>query len=362
VSINKIKDLVLKLDIKEVSVDECLQEYSELYNAFMELTAKVQLKLKGAVYNKKIDITDCKNFVSCLSASDIDEFFVTKSRVIPNSSCGTFSELLSIRSRKRIESSVDANWEWKLDHKLNSYNFIKNLGFAAPATTGPYKGYEFIRSLNFPICIKPLYGSASIGVFLLYSSSCFFDVYTSEYLSSFDDLYERIEYYIKNKSLNNNSWITEELIKSADENANFIPANYNFLCFYGKCEIARIIERSPNTADSWFDRQGNITFAGPVIDSKNSSFIKNVPEEYYELAESISKKIPVPFLRIDFNISSRGLIFNEFTPRPGSYKKFTKEWDRKLGIAFMDAEARLARDLLNQVRFDEFVDYIKLLK
>src|SRR5690606_29992026 len=73
-----------------------------------------------------------------------------------------------------------------------------------------------------------------------------------------------------------------------------------------------------------------------------------------ELAEQVSGAVPAPFLRIDFLRSATGLVFGEFTPRPGGYDQFNDETDERLGRAFSLAEGRLVADLLRGKRFDEF--------
>jgi hypothetical protein len=72
------------------------------------------------------------------------------------------------------------------------------------------------------------------------------------------------------------------------------------------------------------------------------------------LAERISREIPAPFMRIDFLRSPDGLVFGEFTRRPGSYGKFSVKFDRWLGDMFLSAEARLFDDALAGQKFPLF--------
>ncbi len=66
-----------------------------------------------------------------------------------------------------------------------------------------------------------------------------------------------------------------------------------------------------------------------------------VTEEEVKMAEQISKKIPAPFIRIDFLRGEDGLVFGEFTPKPGNYDEFDDETDRILGDYFLKAETKL---------------------
>lgn len=59
-------------------------------------------------------------------------------------------------------------------------------------------------------------------------------------------------------------------------------------------------------------------------------------------------------MRIDFLKSKNGMVFGEFTPRPGGYEQFNDEIDRWLGEYFLKAEGRLVIDLLNGKNFDYY--------
>src|SRR5699024_12457653 len=73
-----------------------------------------------------------------------------------------------------------------------------------------------------------------------------------------------------------------------------------------------------------------------------------------------SSEIPVPFLRIDFLRGEDGLIFGEFTPKPGNYDEFDERTDQLLGDYFLDAEARLVDDLLNGKQFGAYKELSNL--
>ena len=49
-------------------------------------------------------------------------------------------------------------------------------------------------------------------------------------------------------------------------------------------------------------------------------------------------------------------MFGEFTPKPGNYDEFDKETDQWMGDFFLEAEARLTYDLINQEAFTTYME------
>jgi hypothetical protein len=76
-----------------------------------------------------------------------------------------------------------------------------------------------------------------------------------------------------------------------------------------------------------------------------------------DLASDISLKIPAPFIRIDFLRSDNGLVFGEFTPKPGNYDDFDEKTDKWLGDYFLEAQGRLNNDLLYGKDFSAFQQF-----
>ena len=83
-------------------------------------------------------------------------------------------------------------------------------------------------------------------------------------------------------------------------------------------------------------------------------FGKGVTEQEIVLAKQISLEIPAPFMRIDFLRGERGLVLNEFTPRPGVIGYFNEKRDSLYGRMYHEADSRLLNDLLSGKRFEAF--------
>ncbi|MDC0056031.1 hypothetical protein OAJ94_03155, partial [Deltaproteobacteria bacterium] len=122
---------------------------------------------------------------------------------------------------------------------------------------------------------------------------------------------------------------------------------YKIYCFYGK--VSFITQRNVNFGkeiENWkyncFD--SNWDGIKVVYSDINSDPQMQPPEhaaELVKIAENISAKIPIPFVRIDLYSTDKGVAFGEFTFHPGTYKNHTLEWDQKLGQAYEDAEQRI---------------------
>ena len=116
------------------------------------------------------------------------------------------------------------------------------------------------------------------------------------------------------------------------------------------------ISRYPELKYCWWTVNGERVRTGKY---NNDLFKgKGCTEEEIELANQISLTIPAPFIRIDFLRSNNGLVFGEFTPKPGNYDEFDEATDKWLGDYFMEAEGRLLQDLLNGKKFSYFDEMI----
>ena len=132
-----------------------------------------------------------------------------------------------------------------------------------------------------------------------------------------------------------------------------LPNDLKFYCFYGRCPLLLEVSRGDETRFCWWTKDGN------VLDARRASaghFVGNgAPQELWKMASEASCKIPTPFVRIDFLRGGARTVFGEFTPRTGGFSRFYLDTDRRLGQCFIEAEARLFRDLVEgKTSFDEF--------
>src|SRR5699024_6795768 len=133
-----------------------------------------------------------------------------------------------------------------------------------------------------------------------------------------------------------------------------------FYCFYGKVGLILEIIRYPEIRHCWWTRDFKRVTTGKYDESLFSG--DAVSPEELQMIEQLSEEIPAPFVRIDFLQSENGLVFGEFTPKPGNYDDFDLKTDQLLGDYYIEAEARLIKDLLKGKTFPEYEQFVQSLK
>ncbi|WP_333684575.1 ATP-grasp fold amidoligase family protein, partial [Pontibaca methylaminivorans] len=198
--------------------------------------------------------------------------------------------------------------------------------------------------------IKPARGGGSTVVYIIKDSTNIINVRERSILTSIKELQASMQCVLSEDHGRRDSWIVEEMIVDKEGGA---PNDLKFYVFYGHSPLVLEVSRFGEKAlYSWRDREGKITSVGQPQYSYFEG--REIPEDFYNLVEDISLKIPAPFVRIDLFDSSEGLVFGEFTPRPGSSHNFDLSADRMLGRHFIDARARLFNDLYTGKKFPEF--------
>lgn len=243
---------------------------------------------------------------------------------------------------------------WLLNDKITAYQFIDRLGVRRPAGSLAPSLYREIE-WQYPGVLKAASGTGGRGIYLAFSEDEIVHVYDGVRLGSSRELSDHVTSLMdvkKGRSFKDR-WIMEELI--LENKASRTPArDVKFFCFYG--EVLFVLEVIRNGKESLY------SFTRP-----DGSKIKpgNWNYKYFEsqgassadldLATRISRQIPHPFMRIDMLQSENGLVFGEFTPRPGGFQRFNAKWNRLMGEAWVRAEERIQRDLLTGKRFDDFL-------
>lgn len=324
---------------------------AELNNIYKEFREKSTALLNDSLLKAKSGDKYVKDIFKVASPDVIPSRVVgyCKKKKIPLTGMASFRR--SISMRHFANSLVPGGREWALNSKKKGHFFADKLGIPRPKTiaTGPLSEVESYLGNN--VVLKPKGGSGGHNVFIFHSDTNVFDVARKKNIKAsyvIDDL--------KNNIIENNIkdfWIVEELIYADDENK---PASdLKFYCFYGVCGLILEIKREPKTEYCFWLPNGESIDTGQY--SKSLFQGEGLLPCQIELAEFVSSKIPVPFMRIDFiraNSHEKKMVFGEFTPSPGDYEKFNDSIDQYLGEMYLSAELRLSDDLLNCKNFDDF--------
>jgi hypothetical protein len=237
--------------------------------------------------------------------------------------------------------------ETTLNPKLAGQRFADAVGVRRPAI---YSQTADIAALppDGPCVVKPTRGAGSSGVFVWFGDGTGMEAANGVRIPSPAALRDRME-ALRRSAGGAVEWIAEELIREP----NGLPArNYKFFAFYGRVEAVMEVRLDDSGRSfCWWSRDGRRILTGmhdrPDFDGTPPT------EEQFALVERMSLEIPAPFDRIDF-LCGEELVFGEFTHRPGPFASFAADWDRRMGHAFIAAQARLFADLRDGKRFDAF--------
>lgn len=207
------------------------------------------------------------------------------------------------------------------------------------------------------IVIKQSEGSGSKGVYLVFDHHRkIFDVMKSKMLDGWEHLELSIENDLQSKIVKKDKWIVEELLY--ENNDKKIPSrDLKFYCFYGRVALILEVCRYPEVKYCWWLSNGEKIKTGKY--DKNLFDGEGFTQEDLQYVADVSKKIPAPFVRIDFLKTEKGLYLGEFTPRPGGYEGFSNYIDQFLGEYFLEAEGRLLNDLFNGKKFSEYKAFLE---
>ncbi|MFG6119276.1 ATP-grasp fold amidoligase family protein [Thalassobacillus sp. B23F22_16] len=282
---------------------------------------------------------------------EIPEFIVREGlndQPISLAPAASYRASLNMRMRKlQLTESLP---EMLLDEKQTAYTFMKQMNVRVP-----WASEETYRAKDIPektgIVIKPANGAGSRGVYLVHAFDDIIDVKRTKKLESWDKLKEAMDKDLQSGWVEEDSWYLEELILENKE-VKTPASDIKFYCFYGRVGLILEIARYPEVKYCWWTADGERVKTGKYEDDPYLG--KGVSSAETELAADISTEIPAPFIRIDFLRSEEGLVFGEFTPKPGNYDEFDEHSDRWMGDLFLEAEARLMEDLLAGKKFSDY--------
>ncbi|MFC4025023.1 ATP-grasp fold amidoligase family protein [Oceanobacillus longus] len=336
---SKLVDLLDKIIQKKKRNDE---NYNHLLKSSARLFEKEKLEYKQYVYLK---------ILSGLKVEDIPEFMIRSGLSEENISLKQASSYrASLNMRMRQNQLLGTLPEMLLDDKKMAYSFMNKLNIRIPRLSD-----QTYRLQDIPekegIVIKPVDGAGGRGVYLVYSNRDIIDIKNAKTLANWQLLRKSLERDITSGQVSTNEWFVEEFILENKQERT--PArDLKFYCFYGKVSLILEIVRYPELKYCWWTTTGERVATGKYDYSSFKGI--GVTRNEIEMAAAISAEIPAPFIRIDFLRSEDGLVFGEFTPKPGNYDDFDDETDKWLGDYFIEAQGRLENDLIDGKRFTHY--------
>lgn len=363
--ISKMNDINTQLFEIETIIRKQKDEGSLLSNLkeIIENKAKVKENYNHAllIIARLYASTDFKStsidqlLIQAYDTNDVPEYLMRSGfsdKKISLKAVASFSGLLTQRVRKtQVNPEMP---EIHLDDKKNAYKFVDLLDLKRPNTDTVISN---IKSLpKHPgYAIKPLDGAGARGVYLINDRTDILDISRSQKLKSIKELEESMTQDLMTKRVEKDEWFTEKIIYE-NKNQKLIARDLKFYTFYGEVQLVLEIIRYPELRHCWWNKEGERIRVGKYDESLFKG--TGVSQAEIKKVEDLSLEIPVPFMRIDFLRSDEGLVFGEFTPKPGNYDEFDHSTDIELGDAFLKAEIRLENDLLNGKVFNKY----KLIK
>lgn len=338
------------IDYLETAIEQKnahVKNYNEALIYAARLFMNEQEEQRNLVYNKVL---------KALNAEEIPEFMVRpglSDEPLPLTHVSSFRGSLSKRVRQKQYAQLLP--EYTLENKIEAYDFVDALDVRRPELIeGEFSMIDVPKKEG--TVIKPVDGAGSRGVYLLYSLNDIIDIRRSKQLTSLGELAESMQKDLTIGWVEEDNWMVEQLI--LENKQEKLPArDLKFYSFYGKIGLILEITRFPERKHCWWTATGERIRTGKYEEDLFKG--QGVTEEELQLAEEISLQIPAPFIRIDFLRSEEGLVFGEFTAKPGNYDDFDDETDQWLGDYYTEAETRLTEDLLAGKKFTEYKGYIE---
>lgn len=248
---------------------------------------------------------------------------------------------------------------WVLDAKNSAYSLLDEIGARRPKSDRRAYTWSEIKP-EFPSVIKATKSTGARGCYLLFNESKIVHVKDHKILKSLDELNMHAAGLMDPSQgrVLPDDWMVEELVLE-DSRKGTAARNLKFYCFYGETIFIQESRREPDLEVCFYTPDNEPVRTGRYEDLVYEGV--GVTQEHVKEVARISKQIPHPFMRIDMLNGEDGLVFGEFTPRPGNFDELNAYWDRRLGEEWARAESRILADLLSGKKFDAYLNSTNLL-
>lgn len=235
--------------------------------------------------------------------------------------------------------------------KMTDRAFARALGVPTPQTL-----CQGLLPEDLPIgpgtVLKPIRGAGANGVFYVDDDS---NIRSFKSGRVYRNMKEAVIELEGSPVVQEPVWLAEQVILNHDGK----PAHdMKVYMFYGEPALAMESVRHGGEGGApvncFYDPNGSVIDIGPKNVSKFSG--AGIPQDLFIRARTLSLETPVPFLRLDFHRGADNSYLGEITPHPGNTYAgdIYEAVDKRLGEAFLKAEARLMIDLLNGKTFETY--------
>lgn len=239
--------------------------------------------------------------------------------------------------------------ESRINPKDAGIRFAKAAGLRVPVQHISPAPFDRIIPVKGSV-VKPNDAYSATGVFIVRTENDILELSTGNVFSQWEQVRRRAKHLLDIHLAGSDLWVVEEYISGPDGH----PANdVKFNVFYGRTGWIIEMKRHPRFLCYRMDHQGNEE-KSELYTSDQTFKGEGASVDEIAMVERLSLEIPVPFMRIDFLRGKDGLVFNEFTPRPGMLGYFNRKNDRRFGRMYHEAEVRLTADLLSGKQFKLF--------
>lgn len=266
----------------------------------------------------------------------------------------------SADAKKISSQKLGASFKVCVSNNLIKFSYLRKLNVGLSNIFSKSKNSTYLSSKGFPVpeiykssvelynvkeydacVVKPVAGTGSRGVFIK-KGEVFYDVRDKEECLGYEAFETKFRRY------SDSHVIIEEYVSDGVEPVRDIKV----YCFYGDTpvilEVLRIGEKNLYCE---YDADGNLINTGKYRNSERfegAGFDRSI----LATASKISKLIPFSFMRVDFLVSGNVIKVGELSPTPGQYSRMSNHYDHKLGMAYLQAEAKIFTDLVNGKKFD----------
>jgi hypothetical protein len=207
--------------------------------------------------------------------------------------------------------------------------------------------------LQRPTVVKPRRGFNNRGVAALVPLG---DGYWREMLSGVVLDFEGVRGRLAAAALRHtlpDAWIVEDLVEGESPG---VPVDDVKLCMFGEQLACSFVRSNGPRGYRWFDADWQPVDTGVHPAHLEPSIPAPAARDHLaEIARTISARLPVPFVRVDFLVGHKQIVVGELTPYPGWYLDFTPEWDQTLGMLYSRSDAALRASGRDVTRVDPVV-------